>query len=236
MEKTQIQNNIGYFFIAVWIVVMAGFHNTYTVFVPTFTGFIWMQHFHGAMLMIWLILLIIQPFLIKYKKYKWHRALGKLGYAVAPLVVFSILGVTKMVYFREVAHRPEKEVLGQLSLDIPAIFTFAFFALMAFIYKKQTAAHVRYMIATSLLMIGPGLGRALIIFGGIPFPVAVSAVLYFTAFLSLIFLLFDLRNKRDAKPFTVITIVIVANLLCWVYQTSAWWLALAKAFVSAFIA
>ena len=29
---------------------------------------------------------------------------------------------------------------------------------------------MRYMIATSLLMIGPGLGRALIIFGGIPFP------------------------------------------------------------------
>lgn len=234
MEKTQTQKNIGFLFIAIWLLALVGFHNTYTVFFPAFKGFNWMQHFHGAMLMAWFFMLIVQPFLIKYRKYEWHRTLGKLGYVLAPLVVFSIFEVTKMVYFREVAHRPENEVLGQLSLDIPAIFTFAFFAAMAFIYKKQTATHVRYMIATSLLMIGPGLGRTLIIFGGIPFPVAVAAVLYFTTFLSLVFLFFDWRNKGDIKPFTTITIVIGINLLCWVFQTSAWWLAFAKGFVHLF--
>lgn len=232
MEKTY--NNISYFFIAIWITALVGFHLTYTVFLPDFKAFTWMQHFHGAMLMAWFFMLIVQPFLIKYKKYEWHRTIGKLGYILAPLVVISIFEVTKMVYFREVAHRPENEVLSQLSLDIPAIFTFAFFAAMAFIYKKKSATHMRYMIATSLLMIGPGLGRALIIFGGIPFPVSVSVVLYLATFLSLVFLFFDWRAKRDIKPFTTITIAIAINLLCWVFQTSAWWVGFAKGFVQLF--
>ena len=232
MGKTY--QNIGYFFILIWIIVLIGFHQTYTVFFPTFRGFRWEQHFHGAMLMAWLLMLMVQPFLIKFGKYDWHRAIGKVGYVLAPLVCFSILEVSRMVYFRETAHRPENEVLAQLSLDIPAILTFALFALLAFVYQKQPATHMRYMIATSLLMIGPGLGRALIIFGGIPFPVSVTAVLYLSTFVAIVFLAIDIRNRKSPVPFSVISLVIGLNLLCWLFQTSGWWLSVAKTFANIF--
>jgi hypothetical protein len=226
--------NIGYFFIVIWILALIGFHQTYTVFFPAFKGFRWEQHFHGAMLMAWFAMLIVQPFLIKFRKYDWHRAIGKVGYVLAPLVCFSILEVSRMVYLRETVHRPQNEVLGQLSLDIPAILTFGLFALLAFMYQKQPAIHMRYMIATSLLMIGPGLGRALIILGGIPFPVSVTLVLYLSTLLALVFLILDIRNRKNPTPFSVILLVIGLNLLCWLFQTSGWWISFAKAFASVF--
>lgn len=232
MEKSY--RNIGYFFLVIWFLALIGFHQTYTVFFPAFRGFRWEQHFHGAMLMAWFFLLIVQPFLIKAGKNDWHRTLGKAGYVLAPLVCLSILEVSRMVYLRETVHRPENEVLSQLSLDIPAILTFGLFSLLAFVYQKKPAAHMRYMIATSLLMIGPGLGRALIIFGGIPFPVSVMAVLYLSCLLSLGFLLLDIRNRKSARPFLVISLVLGLNLLCWLYQTSGWWISFAKAFASIF--
>ncbi|ADB39514.1 hypothetical protein [Spirosoma linguale] len=232
MEKTY--NNIGYLFIAIWIMALIGFHKTYTIFFPTFSGFRWEQHFHGAMLMAWFFMLIVQPFLIKYGKYDWHRTLGKVGYVLAPLVCISIFEVSRMVYFREVAHRPEQDVLAQLSLDIPAIFSFGLFALLAFINQKRTPAHVRYMIGTSLLMIGPGVGRALIIFGGVPFPISVLIVHSLSALLSFVFLLFDVWKRKNVAPSLVIFGVITFNVLCWLYQTSAWWLGLATAFKQVF--
>lgn len=164
-KTDKLQDNIGFLFIGIWLCALIGFHKTYTIFFPSFEGFQWQQHFHGLMLMSWFAMLIIQPFLIRFGKRQAHRTLGKLGYVLAPLVCYSIFMVTKMVYYREIAHRPEESVLGQLSLDIPTIFIFGLFFILAMVNRKDSYVHMRYMIGTSLLMIGPGVGRALIILG-----------------------------------------------------------------------
>jgi hypothetical protein len=232
--ENSLKNNIGYFFIAIWLCTLIGFHLTYTIHFPDFKGFQAVQHFHGAMLMAWFGMLIVQPFLIRFKKPKLHRNLGKLGYILAPLVCYSIFLVTKMVYFREIVHRPIPDVLGQISLDIPTIILFGTFFALAMINRKNSATHMRYMIATSLLMIGPGMGRSLIIFGGLPFPVAVTAVIYVSEIIALIFLLFDFFKKKNFKPFLTIFILLVLNHLCWTYQMSAWWQNFAGWFVAVF--
>jgi len=231
MEK-KLQNNIGYLFIGIWLCALIGFHKTYTIHFPAFTGFHWQQHFHGAMLMSWFLMLIIQPFLIRYQKNNIHRRLGKLGYILAPLVCYSIFLVTKMVYSREIAHRPEASVLAQLALDIPTIFIFGLFFALAMINRKDSSVHMRYMIGTSLLMIGPGLGRALIIFGGVPFPVSVSIVYYVSEILAILFLINDVRKGNNIKPFLTITIILILNHLCWAFQNAGWWQATAKWFVT----
>ena len=91
---------------------------------------------------------------------------------------------------------------------------------------------MRYMIATSLLMIGPGLGRALIIFGGLPFPIAVSIVLYISEIIAFVFLVFDFKNGKNFKPFLIITIILLINHLCWGFQNAFWWQSIAKWFVA----
>jgi hypothetical protein len=123
-------------------------------------------------------------------------------------------------------------VLAQLSLDIPTIFIFGLFFTLAMVNRKTPAVHMRYMIATSLLMIGPGLGRALIIWGGIPFPVSVSIVYYLSEIIAVLFLLNDVRRGNNFKPFLTITIVLILNHICWAFQHAAWWQSTAKWFVT----
>jgi hypothetical protein len=231
-KTDNLQNSIGYLFIGIWICALIGFHNTYTVFFPSFKGFRWQQHFHGIMLMSWFAMLIIQPFLIKFGKTGVHRRLGKLGYILAPMVCFSIFLVTKMVYYRETGLRPEPSVLGQLSLDIPTIFIFALFFALAMINRHKSDVHMRYMVGTSFLMIGPGLGRAMIIFGGVPFPSAVTIAYYVSEALALIFLLNDLRKGANIKPFLTILVVLVINHFIWASQDAVWWQKIAKWFVT----
>lgn len=231
-KTDKLQDNITYLFIAIWIFALIGFHRTYTVFFPTFEGFHWEQHFHGAMLMGWFAMLIVQPLLIKYRKNKIHRTLGKVGYILAPLVCYSIFLVTKMVYYREIATRPESSVLSQLSLDIPTIFIFGLFFILAMVNRHKSEVHMRYMIGTSLLMVGPGLGRALIIFGGMPFPLAVSITLYFSEIVAVLLLLNDFRKKTNLKPMLTVAIILIINHLFWIFQESTLWLKIAKAFVT----
>lgn len=232
VKNEKIQHNIGFLFIGIWICALIGFHNTYTIFFPSFKGFRWEQHFHGIMLMSWFAMLIVQPFLIKYGKNNIHRTLGKLGYVLAPLVCYSIFLVTKMVYHREIATRPESSVLGQLSLDIPTIFIFGLFFALAMVNRHKSDVHMRYMIGTSLLMIGPGLGRALIIWGGVPFPMAVSIVYYIAELIAVLFLINDIRNRANIKPLLTILAVLVINHLLWAFQDTALWQSIAKWFVT----
>lgn len=236
METTQkentLQHNIVFLFIIIWLCAIIGFHKTYTIHFPQFKGFQWEQHFHGAMLISWFLMLVIQPLLIRYKKFTIHRNIGKIGYVLAPLVCYSIFLVTRMVYFREITVRPMNSVLGQLSLDIPTIFIFGLFYALAMINRKDSAVHMRYMIATSLLMIGPGLGRALIIFGGIPFPISVSIVYYVSEIVAVLFLLNDIRKGNNYKPFLTITLILLVNHLCWGFQNAGWWQSIAKWFVT----
>jgi hypothetical protein len=232
MEKAY--RNVGYLFIVIWLMVLVGFHQTYTVFFPTFARFRWEHHFHGAALMAWLLMLIVQPFLIKYGKYAWHRTLGKLGYVLAPLVFLSVFSVARMGYWRDIDLQTEQNVLAGLAISLPSMLAFGLFAGLAFAYQKQPAIHARYIIATALLMIGPGLGRALIVYGGVPFPLAVTSTFALSALTALVFLLLDLRNRKNLYPLSVVFGMMLFPLLCWQFQTSSWWLASAKAFAGVF--
>lgn len=231
-KENTMQNNIVFLFIAIWLCAIIGFHFTYTIKFPKFNGFQWEQHFHGAMLMSWFGMLIIQPLLIRFNKRNTHRNLGKISYVLAPLVCYSVFLVSRMVYYREIKTRPIESVLAQLSIDIPTIFIFGLFFVLAMLNRKDAAVHMRYMIATSLLMLGPGLGRALTIFGGLPFPVAATIVIYISEIIAVLFLINDVRKGNNFKPFLTITIILILNQLCWTYQTASWWQSIASWFVT----
>lgn len=232
MEKSY--QSISYFFIGILICAFIGFHFTYTMKFPTFEGLTNAHHFHGFMLMSWFAMLIIQPFLIRAKKYELHRQIGKISYLQIPLLLYSIFLVSKVSFLKNIALMPRPAVIGNLSLDLPAIVAFGFFYIMAMVNKQNTAAHMRYMIATSLLMIGPGLGRALIIFGGIPFPIAVTTTMYVSEIVAIIFLAFDYFNGRSIKPFIVIIGVLIACHLFWAFQMTPAWQVFGEWWVEAF--
>ncbi len=152
MEKSY--KYLGYFFLLLIPLVIAGFYKTYIVQFPTFEkvkhNFI---HVHAAIAIVWLTLIIVQPFLIANKKLQWHRNVGKLSYVIFPLLILSFI----------------PSVINNLHSDTPK---YAFFAVgdatllivfycLAIFYRKKSPVHMRYMIAAALVIFGPTVGRIL---------------------------------------------------------------------------
>lgn len=62
---------------------------------------------------------------------------------------------------------------------------------------------MRYMLGTSLLMIGPGLGRVLIVYFNVPFPEAVTYSYYFIMAIAFLLLVADIFQKKPVVPYTI---------------------------------
>jgi hypothetical protein len=230
----KFQNNIGYFFIGIWICTLIGFHNTYTIFFPAFEKFHWQHHYHGAMMMCWLIMLMVQPFLIKYGKYKTHRTLGKLGYVLAPLVVYSLFVITKFQYYHWLGAATENVALAMVALSIPDIFSFGLLFALAMIHRHKPSVHARYMIGTALLILGPGVGRIFIRLVGLPPFIGIHIAVFIMDILALLLLFHDFRKSINIKPALTIVIVLAIKHFCFASQNAIWWQKFAKWFAMLF--
>jgi hypothetical protein len=236
MRQTQTAipyRGISLFFIFVLTLITWGFYKTYLIFFPSFTGFNNVQHFHGAMMMIWMVFLIVQPLLIRSGKVGIHRAIGKLSYLIAPLLIVSIFLVSRMVY-----HRPEpvphEDKIAMIALSIPFLAGFVVFYSLAIINRKETSKHMRYMIGTSFLMIAPGLGRAMIVYYGMSLHDSVNYCNYLVMAITVGLLLNDIVKKRSYFPFAVILFVFLLMHLAWNFRNSAIWQALGEGFAKIF--
>lgn len=236
MEKSQAipYSRISLFFIFVLAVITWGFYKTYIIFFPSFTGFNFLQHFHGAMMMIWMAFLITQPLLIRSGKVTIHRAVGKLSYVIAPLLAASIFLVSRMVYYRPEPGVPHEEKIAMIALSIPFLIGFIIFYSLAIINRKETYKHMRYMIGTSFLMIAPGLGRALIIYYNYSLHDSVNYCNYLVMAIIVGLLINDVMKKRSWSPFAVILVVFVLMHLAWNFRNSVVWQAIGESFAKIF--
>jgi hypothetical protein len=185
---------LGYFFLILIPLVFFGFYKTYFIQFPTFRdvkhNYI---HIHAAIAIIWVLLIIVQPFLIVNKKFSWHRKLGKLSYLIFPLLILSFIPM----------------VLNNLNSDTPenAFFPIGDGTLLVLFYslaiynRKKTALHMRYMIAAALVLFGPTVGRILPNLLG--FGAIATQNIQFTIIQSILIalVLFDKTNNRKYFPY-----------------------------------
>jgi hypothetical protein len=236
MERSQAipYRGVSLFFVFILALLTWGFYKTYIIFFPSFTGFNNVQHFHGAMMMTWMAFLIVQPLLIRSGKVTIHRAIGKLSYVIAPLLIVSIFLVSRMVYQRPEPVLPHEEKIAMIALSIPFLFAFAILYLLAIINRKETYKHMRYMIGTSFLMIAPGLGRGLIIYFGNSLHDAVNYSNYFVFGIAGGLLINDIIKKRSYMPFAVVLFIFVLVHLAWNYRYSGLWQSIGEGFAKIF--
>ena len=230
MEKT-LHNRIGYGFIALLIISLLGFSQTYLIEFPSFKSFTTAHHFHGLMALLWILLLIVQPFLIKAKKVELHRQVGKLGYVIMPLLVISLFFVSKATYFKNLATQSEVEALAILPNGTIEIFAFSILFFLAMKYRKNTPYHLRFMASTGIMMLGPGLGR-LLTTNGIPFPIVILVIISSTTGLALIWMILDIRNKKSAFPMSVFVVLGFIAGFTNANSHDAWWQTFGKWWVS----
>jgi hypothetical protein len=227
MEKA-LHNRIGYLFIAILLICILGFYPTYISKFPEFKDFTSAHHFHGLMALLWILMLIVQPFLIRAKKYSLHRQLGKFSYILMPLLIISLFFVSKAGYVRNIKTVAEVDALAGLTNGIPDMLNFATLYILAMVYRKNTAYHLRFMASTGIMMIGPGLGRFLIITFGIPFPIVILSIILLTTGVGLAWMIVDIRNKKSAFPMGVFVSIGVFTTLININGHSAWWQGFAK--------
>lgn len=222
MEQN-LQRNIVWFFLFIVMVTFVGFFPTYLITAPKFEGFKSAHHFHGLMALSWILLLVIQPYLIRSKKFALHKKVGKISYLLMPLLLLSLFLVAKAGYERGLVNLTQKETLAGLVSGLPDIIYLGFLYTMAMVYRKNAGIHMRFMACTGFMMLGPGLGRLLIIFFGLPVHGAIITIVLIISILPLIWLIFDIRNKKPIFPLvsyliiSIVTVFIIAN------SNSAWW-------------
>jgi hypothetical protein len=170
------------------------------------------------MMLVWMTFLIVQPLLIRAKLFQIHRAIGKVSLIAAPLMILSIFLVSRMVYQRSITTLSIQESLASTVLGITGMFAFTLFYYLAIFNSRNMAIHMRYMIGTALIMIGPGLGRLLGIQFKLQGDLPVDIFYLLVIVITLVFLIYDIRKKNSYRPFLVVLITLVILDVFWKFR------------------
>jgi hypothetical protein len=226
--------NTAIFILLILIGVQWGFYKPYTSQFPAFKNATTLIHIHGALLMTWMLLLIVQPLLIHYCKASLHRTMGKVSWVLGPLIIISLFLIGRGGYWRGVGNIPERENLTFIVLDMRGFLSFAIFWSLAMATRKSPDSHMRYMIATGILAIGPGVSRGL----GYNFGLNLGTAMTITDVLDLaivgVLLAVDLYRKKNYKPFLTVFIVLLIGSVLWQLRYTDGWQTFAKYYADLF--
>jgi hypothetical protein len=227
-EKSGITDRLIYFFIFLLLMSFAGFYKTYLVKFPHFEGFTWAHHFHGVVMLTWILMLIAQPVFIRTKNFRLHRIVGKASYFVFPLLVLSFFLVARAGYLRNIKIVGEAEALASMGFSgIPDMFYISILYGLGIYYRRKTSFHLRFFACIGLMILGPGLGRFLIAVCGFPFAV-VGVMGGVVTLFTLGWMIADILKKKSAFPLSVFLVIIATTMVIGSNSHSAWWQAFAK--------
>jgi hypothetical protein len=221
-------HNLGYWFLLVIVLAFAGFYHTYFVkLLDIKTPII---HIHFLLMGLWILMLVAQPFLIKYKKLATHRLLGKVSYVLVPLVLLSAWLLARSGYYREIEQLREAASAGLNSMTefeilkaaavepaaIIALIIFPLFYVLGIRHRRQSPKHARYMLATALILLGPTVDRIIFINLRVKSILGVSS--YFVSMLIIdlilaLLLYVDFKNGRETKTLSYCLLIFITSQL-----------------------
>jgi hypothetical protein len=203
----------GYYFIALMALAIAGFWPSY--FSRFFNGtndYNFYFHFHAVMMVLWVAVLIIQPILIRKKKVRIHRVIGKLTYLLMPVMLLSVL----LILNSGLKQLPAEEIsFSQVIFPVRDFFLLAIAFSIGVWHRRNVQIHARAMIITGIVFIEPALFRLLgRIFKGMgPTGFLVGVVLILSLLITLIIRERRQKSARWLFPAFLIIDVIVYLLL-----------------------
>ena len=198
------------------LLVHIGFSKTYIQFFPEFVGFNGLQHFHGMMMMGWLLMLLVQPILILIGKPRLHRRIGSLSYVLAPLILLSMYLVIQSRYDVRLERGDRTEaVIAWLSLNFRLMMFFAILYVLAIYYRHRPALHMRYMCSTALLLIGPGLVRVLISYPAFSSAESHSFDRNANVLIAAVITIIDSWRTKRLSPFMLVLGFMVLQKILW---------------------
>ena len=227
------------------VLANVGFYKTYIRHFPGFEDYVrpdgrhlhftWVMHFHGMMMIGWLLMLLVQPILILKGKVKLHRLVGKLSYVLAPLVLFTMYLVTRAALDRVVAAEEQAAVVaGRMALDVPAIIFFTILYILAIVYRHRTFLHSRYMISTAFMLIGPPLSRLLRAYFDYDRGGSIDLSRTIIVFIALAVTVGDSLRLKRISPFALVLVFVLLNKIIWDIRDTAFWQPIGSAIAKLF--
>ena len=132
------------------------------------------QHFHAFLMCLWVIMSVVQPYLIIRKKTHLHRSVGKISYALIPVIVISGYILIQARYGRILLRIQDEVASGKLQLSAEEVLgrvansqrhgiIFLLILIICFSLaianRKRFLEHATYMIGAIFTSIDPALDR-----------------------------------------------------------------------------
>ena len=192
MEKEY--RNLGFIFLLFIPLTFLGFYKSYFVLSPEFVGTVdTYTHIHAVVASLWIVLLITQPLLIRFKNFSLHRTFGKISYPVFFALILSFIPQMIKEYGKG---------LFPLNASFDIVLLLLFY-ILAIKYKKDVGNHMRYMIAIALIFLGPTLGRIIFFLLELEY-LGPWQIPYLTVIMILTGLIFmDKKNNRNYHPYVI---------------------------------
>ena len=114
-------------------------------------------HIHGAVYVIWLVLVGVQIFLVEAGDVKRHRTLGWITAIVSAVMVPLGLAAAMVDQARQIGHPDYAPQF--LSLEFEEMFAFSTFIIAGLLWRRDPAAHKRLMILSAVAISDAGFAR-----------------------------------------------------------------------------
>ncbi|MCA0133881.1 hypothetical protein [Winogradskyella alexanderae] len=213
------------------VVVLIGFSKTYFNRLGEFS---FSHHLHGISATLWMILLIIQPYLFQKGKLKTHRFLGWSSLVLVPLIIIGGVIMMKMMIQGQ-ANYPPNIVYTLAFIDVCTLLGFASLYILALYFRKNLMLHSRFMVSTIFGPLVPALTRLFLIVLGVASNFT-DALTYSYASIELV-LLIIIWKERSAKeikstyvPFLIY--ILVQHILIYYVDDWNWWETLMNGFAN----
>jgi len=211
-----------YFLPLMFLAAVVGFWPSYfTAFASTRVSL----HVHGLLMLTWMATLAVQAVLFRTGQLVWHRRIGRLSFAVAPLIVAVGLLVTRE-FMGRVGSNVTRVSLEIFTISMISILAFGLLYGLAIYYRRVPELHARYMVGTGLMVIGAGLLRIFQNwvpgFSSLSSATHAGVVVVEVATIGLI--LNDRRIGRIRAPFVVVLLLIaLLHAMLWKAPDWGWW-------------
>lgn len=191
-----------------------------------------LYHIHAFVMVLWVLMAIVQPFLIKQKKTKLHRLIGKSSYYIMPVVFITTYLVIRHTYDTQISIKTTEATNETSALTNDQILTEAAsyivvgfiyfiwlvtFYLLAILNRKKMLFHATYMFAAILTILGPTVERLIYhvvtYFGAKYNFLAQNGVMLFIVLLLLSLTIYQKRKGNSVKPAIISMLIYIAGIL-----------------------
>lgn len=158
-----------WFAILMPIIVLLGFARTYYLKgffeTPAIPGLL--IHLHGAVMTSWVVLFMVQVWLVSSRRVRVHQRLGKIGAVLALLVL--VVGITTAISAAARGATPGPPPLQFLAIPLGDMLVFAILIGTALYFRRRMEIHKRLMLLGAVNLLTPAIARiplAFILNGG----------------------------------------------------------------------